>query len=256
MKTGVVYQEGMQTEPVRVSAVVRILKTIAMVLSWVGSLMILVAVAGLVFVYIPLGVAEVRYGFSKTQMAKLVRGVELRVWEQRQEGVESKKKLEGQSIVEKRPDWPVPDNDYSIYIPKIFAISRVIANVNADDSIAYLKALKLGVAEAAGMSHPGNMGTTYLFAHSVGSRWDFARYNAVFYLLDKLGMEDKVEVVYKGKLYKYEVVEKEVVAATDTKYLVPQALSEKLVMQTCYPPGTTWKRLIVVARRVEINEAK
>jgi len=59
-----------------------------------------------------------------------------------------------------------------------------------------------------------------------------------------------VELVYQGRLYKYEVAEKEVVSATDTKYLVPQTVSEKLIMQTCYPPGTTWKRLVVVAKRI------
>ncbi|OGD09552.1 hypothetical protein A2397_03990 [Candidatus Amesbacteria bacterium RIFOXYB1_FULL_44_23] len=250
MKTGVVYQDGTQKDPVRVSVLVRILKTMALALSAVGSLMILVSLTGLVFVYIPLGVAEVRYGFSKTQLARLTREMTFNEWEKQEKEKESVKKLKGQLITEIRPEWPVPDSGYSIYIPKIFALSKVIGNVNADKPQEYLKALKLGVAEAAGLGHPGEVGTTYLFAHSVGSRWDFARYNAVFYLLDKLVTGDAVELVYQGRLYKYEVAEKEVVSATDTKYLVPQTVSEKLIMQTCYPPGTTWKRLVVVAKRI------
>jgi LPXTG-site transpeptidase (sortase) family protein len=147
-------------------------------------------------------------------------------------------------------DWAVPDTNYSIYIPRIYAISRVSPNVDAGDPKVYLPALKTGVAEALGLSHPGQAGTTYLFAHSVGTRWDFARYNAVFYLLEKLEIGDRVEIVYDGKLYKYEIAEREILAASDTRYLVPQIISEKLVLATCYPPGTTWKRLVVVAKRI------
>ena len=79
---------------------------------------------------------------------------------------------------------------------------------------------------------------------------DIARYNAVFYLLHKLVAGDKIEVVYQGRLYKYEVTGREILAATDVKYLVPQSQEEKLVLATCYPPGTTWKRLVVIAKRV------
>ena len=84
MKTGVVYQDGTQKDPVRVSVLVRILKTMALALSAVGSLMILVSLTGLVFVYIPLGVAEVRYGFSKTQLARLTREMTFNEWEKQE----------------------------------------------------------------------------------------------------------------------------------------------------------------------------
>jgi sortase A len=81
---------------------------------------------------------------------------------------------------------------------------------------------------------------------------DFARYNAVFYLLDKLTIGDEIQSVYKNELYKYQMVQREILLPNDTKYLVPQNLAEKLVLQTCYPPGTTWKRLIVIAKRIYI----
>jgi LPXTG-site transpeptidase (sortase) family protein len=155
----------------------------------------------------------------------------------------------GKTIVKEKPKWKVPDENYSVYIPKILAKSRVIPNVDPGDKSEYQWALKLGVAEAAGLSHPGQLGTTYLFAHSVGTRLDFARYNAVFYLLHKLEIGDEVEIVYAGNLYKYQVDRKEVVNAADLKYFEPQKEQEKLVLQTCYPPGTAWKRLIIVAKR-------
>jgi LPXTG-site transpeptidase (sortase) family protein len=89
-----------------------------------------------------------------------------------------------------------------------------------------------------------------MFAHSTNSPINFARYNAVFYLLDKLAEGDRIEVVYQGKLYRYKTASREILAPDDVRYLVPQAMEEKLVLQTCYPPGTTWKRLVIVAKRI------
>lgn len=148
--------------------------------------------------------------------------------------------------------WIAPDENYSVYIPRILAKSRVIPNVDPGDREEYMWALKRGVAEAAGLSHPGEPGTTYLFAHSVGSRSDFARYNAIFYLLHRMEEGDGIEIVYKGGLYKYVVEKKEILEAADLKYLQNTKGGEKLVLQTCYPPGTSWKRLVLTARRVMV----
>jgi LPXTG-site transpeptidase (sortase) family protein len=149
-----------------------------------------------------------------------------------------------------KPNWQVPDQRFSLYIPKISAISRVIPKVNPFDRTEYLPALKKGVAHARGLAVPGETGTTYLFSHSVASRADYARYNAVFYLLHKLEPGDGVEIVYGGNWYKYQVMETKILGAKDVSLLKPQTDREILVLQTCYPPGTTWKRLWVIAERV------
>jgi LPXTG-site transpeptidase (sortase) family protein len=246
-----IYQEGLPISEVRISLMVAFLRTAAKVISWVGSTLIIVSVLGLVFVYIPLGMAEVRYAFSKTQLSKAIQNWQKQAWVQKLDENKTAVLPASKPAEENLPrDWAVPDINYSLYIPKINAISRVIPNVDAGDPKIYLPALKTGVAEALGLSHPGQAGTTYLFAHSVGTRWDFARYNAVFYLLEKLEIGDRVEIVYSNKLYRYEMAEREILAASDTKYLVPQTMAEKLVLATCYPPGTTWKRLVVVAKRI------
>jgi LPXTG-site transpeptidase (sortase) family protein len=83
----------------------------------------------------------------------------------------------------------------------------------------------------------------------VGSRVDYARYNAVFFLLYRLTSGDTVEVVYKNRLYQYRVERREILEASDLRYLTRQEGEEQLVLSTCYPPGTTWKRLAVVAKR-------
>ncbi|MBI2587198.1 sortase, partial [Candidatus Amesbacteria bacterium] len=110
-------------------------------------------------------------------------------------------------------------------------------------------ALKMGVAEAKGLAHPGQIGTTFLFAHSVASPLDYARYNAVFYLLDKLVVGDDIEVVYKNKLFKYQVTSVQRLASSDTRYLRPQGDEALLVLQTCWPAGTRVGRLVLTAKR-------
>lgn len=147
------------------------------------------------------------------------------------------------------PSWQAT-GDYMIYVPKIEAKAPVIAQVNAGDPKDYFNALKKGVAEAAGLSVPGRRGTTYLFAHSTDNPLNFSRYNAIFYLLDKLEVGDRIEVYFKGNYYHYAVDTKEILEASDLRYLSPQYQKEILILQTCYPPGTTKKRLVVIAKRI------
>jgi LPXTG-site transpeptidase (sortase) family protein len=242
MKSGLVYKSDEKIPEINFSRIVFILKAMALVLSKLGLGLMALAAVGLVVIYIPLISAEIHYDFNQSSTGKKLESVQQAVREEARV-IQPERKIE-------KPTWEVPDTAYSIYIPKIFALSKVIPDVDAGNATEYMAALKQGVAEAKGLVHPGQKGTTYLFAHSVGSRVDFARYNAVFYLLDKLDIGDQVEVVYQGRLYKYEVVDREIKAPNDTSYLTPQNAEEKLVLQTCYPPGTTWQRLMVVAHRI------
>ncbi len=140
------------------------------------------------------------------------------------------------------------DPEFSVVIPKIGANARVIANVDAGNYQGYIEALKLGVAHAEGTVYPGQVGNSFLFAHSVGNFWEVNRWNAVFYLLRELEPGDEVNVFYKGERYIYQVYEKRVVGPSDVSYLSARADFPKLTLQTCWPPGTTLQRLLVFAR--------
>jgi len=217
---------------ISVNKLIRTLRTIAWGLKKGGSVLIVAAMVGVGWIYTPLVTAEVNYQTGR---------IKFPIFDQ--------SKIFKEQKVLPRITWEVPDKEYSIYIPKISARSRVIEDVDVTNSAAYLTALKLGVAEAGGLAHPGQVGTTYLFAHSTDSPVNFARYNAVFYLLDKLVSGDRVEISYRSQLYKYAVRSVVVLSAQDTRYLVPQKEKEQLILQTCYPPGTSWKRLVVVLDR-------
>lgn len=185
-------------------------------LDLVGSILI---AAGLVFVFFtfaPVAKEEVKYQVHKT-------------------------------LPQTKPPLEPPNTDFSIVIPKIEAAAPIIANINPFDSSKYLPALQKGVAHAAGTSFPGQGGNVYLFAHSTDAFYNVGRYNAVFYLIGKLEKGDEVDVYYKGDNYAYEVTEKKVVDAKAIKYIGDFGGKDILTLQTCYPPGTTLKRLVVIA---------
>lgn len=140
--------------------------------------------------------------------------------------------------------------DFSIVIPKIEAKAKIVPNVHPGDKEEYTAALKQGVAHASASSFPGQKGTIYLFSHSTNTELNVERYNAVFYLLKELGQEDKIIIFYAGFKHSYQVTEKQIVAADDTGWLTQETNEERLVLQTCWPPGTSLKRLIVIAKPV------
>ena len=154
-------------------------------------------------------------------------------------------------LVQKK-DLTPKNTNFWIVVPKIDASAPVVADVDPSDKSAYLSALTKGVAHAAGTSFPGSPGNTYIFAHSTDSFYNVGRYNAVFYLLGKLAKGDTVEIYYKGEKILYIVREVKTVSADAVEYLgdLPAQSGlegNTLTLQTCYPPGTTLKRLIVIA---------
>ena len=142
------------------------------------------------------------------------------------------------------------DPNFSIVIPKIGANSRIIDNVDPSNEEVYLAALKKGVAHSEGTAYPGEGGHIFLFAHSTDYFWNVGTYNAVFYLLYKLEKNDEVDLFYKGQRYVYKVIGQEIVDPSQVEYLTRQTNREFLTMQTCWPLGTTLKRLLIFAVRV------
>lgn len=142
-----------------------------------------------------------------------------------------------------------PDTEFSIVIPRIGASQRIQANVDSTNKNEYLEVLKSAIAHAKGTAFPGFGGTTFLFAHSADNFWNIGRYNAVFYLLKDLEPGDDVYLFFRGKRYNYEVYDKRIAEAREVEHIDPAlGLGEKVILQTCWPPGTAWKRTLVFAR--------
>lgn len=150
------------------------------------------------------------------------------------------------------PQPSVDKSDFSIQIPRILANAKITADVSPFDKNEYLPILATNqVAQAKGSSYPGDgLGkTVYIFAHSTQQGIGVVRKNSVFYLLGELQKDDPIYIKYSGKVYTYKVYKQIVVNPTQIEYLTYQEYDkELLILQTCWPLGTDWKRLLVFAK--------
>ena len=143
------------------------------------------------------------------------------------------------------------NKDFSIIIPTIGVNASIIAGVNPVSQPGYNKALLEGVAHASTSYYPNENGTVHLFSHSTNYEWFVKDLNAVFYLLKNLKPDDLVVIFYLGNRYTYTIRESKVVSAKDVSYLTPQRNSRNLILQTCWPPGSSYQRLLFFADLIE-----
>lgn len=146
------------------------------------------------------------------------------------------------------PQEPI-DKEFGITVPKINANAKIIPNVDPFNSVEYQKALTKGVAHAKGSAFPGDGRNIFLFSHSSVNLVDALRYNSVFYLLSKLTKGDSIYVYYRSMRYTYTVADVRKVPADAINYLFRVPETETVTLMTCWPPGTSAQRLIVIAER-------
>jgi len=142
---------------------------------------------------------------------------------------------------------PLYDN-FHLLIPSLDINAPVIANVDGSDKKAYDKALEGGVAQLQGSSKPGEGSNIFIFGHSSFYWWSLGNYKKIFANLDKLKEGDEITLWYNKKEYKYEVTETKIVSPDEVDVLKPTE-KEQVSLMTCWPPNTTLKRLIVIAKR-------
>jgi sortase A len=140
------------------------------------------------------------------------------------------------------------NTDFAIVIPKIKLNATVIANVDPARPSQYQAALKVGVAHAKGKVFPGMEGMVYLFDHS--SLWPNAQAKPRFEAINELEYGDPVIVYYQGIKYVYKVTEKQILERSDTKFYYDSSPQKGILLQTCWPPGTSQKQLVVIGRPV------
>jgi sortase A len=142
----------------------------------------------------------------------------------------------------------VPVNtEFGIVIPKIGANSRVVANVDPYNSQLYQRALSQGVAHAAGTVLPGEIGNSFLFSHSSVDFFEARRFNSIFYLLNKLEIGDEIDIYLQDEKLVFLVTATGIHNPQEINFLKPGGSGQTLTLMTCWPPGTTFKRLIVTA---------
>lgn len=227
-----------------------------LILRTLGNFLILFTIFGLLFTFGPAIFFEVRYQVAQhfNIQYKIAQSVpqgptELGKIIQKEQLEKTQPSIFNAVLSGKREEILYPaDPAFSVVIPKIGANERIIANVDPDNESEYLKILQQNIAHAKGTAFPGVNGTTYLFAHSTDNFWNVGRYNAVFYLLNKMEIGDDVVLFLNGKRYNYTVSDTKIIDPSDTHFIASNlGQGERVILQTCWPPGTAWKRLLIFA---------
>lgn len=222
-----------------------------LILRTIGNFMVLFALVGIILTFGDALRQEVIYRFHLLQGTKFTITAASSSAEFAQKTEKRKESKGFGTLLAKEQTVSITpvDTDFSIVIPKINANARIIPNVDPGNYEEYMAALQAGVAHASGTVFPGMEGNMYLFAHSTDYFWNVGRYNAVFYLLKEVEAGDEIDIFYAGRRYVYSVSDKVIASPDDVSFLTDSVGGEpRVTLQTCWPPGTTIKRLIVTAK--------
>lgn len=156
------------------------------------------------------------------------------------------------TLLQEGPALPVApvNTDFSVVIPQIDVNTPVVPDVDPGNKAEYMAALNHGAAHAKGTVKPGQVGNSYIFAHSTANPLNIEKYAAVFTLLNKLNIGDRITTFYQGKRYDYQIDQKYTVDFNDVSPLIATFDRPVLTLQTCDPPGTEFHRLILVSHLV------
>lgn len=228
-----------------------------------GNFLIIGSVIALIITFWPILTAEIKYRFDGVLGVKfgISDGYKEPVTEIIPEGITPTPEVGFRTLLDDQTATTfstiVPKSTkFGVVVEKIGANSVIIPNVDPSNRNQYEKALKQGIAHAKGSVYPGQKGVSFLFSHSTQNAWDVPRYNAIFYLLRELTIGDRIITYFNDVRYDYVVDDKVVVEGNDTSYYNLDTQEPLLIMQTCDPPGTTWKRLLVIAKLVNPDGAK
>ncbi len=133
----------------------------------------------------------------------------------------------------------------SIKIP-VLSIDAPISWRVENTSASVANGLANGVIQLDGTSLPGEKGNIYITGHSSNYVWAKGKYNSIFAVIDKLLPGDLIYIKYNDTVYTYKTLDQKVVLATDLSVL-SQTEDSRLTLVTCWPVGTSYKRLVVTA---------
>lgn len=136
---------------------------------------------------------------------------------------------------------------FFIEIPRLKVYEKVHANVNPNDAKEYKTALEEGVAHAFGSAFPGQNKMIYIFGHSTDGAWNVEAFNAVFYQIKELQVGDQIILHFGEQKFFYEVQAQNIVSSEEVDFVNNLKDQPILLLQTCWPPGTSWQRLFVTA---------
>jgi LPXTG-site transpeptidase (sortase) family protein len=147
---------------------------------------------------------------------------------------------------------PLPDGA-TLVIDKIGVSAPIIFGVS-NDATKILSNLAYGVVHDTGTPKPGEGGVSVILGHSSAYLWYRGHYGSVFALLGKLEPGDRFYVRYNdGRVFTYSVRQSIIfipLQSDDRLTQVEQSKTNSLVLVSCWPVGTNYKRIAVQAELI------
>lgn len=170
--------------------------------------------------------------------------------------VSQSSQVAGASTAENRSNVFIDTNvNAELEIPSLNLTVPLIWSKDVD---GLLDDLQNGVVHYPGTAIPGEIGTSYISGHSSNYSWAKGDYNKVFAKLNDLKQYDSVSIKAtqiggKPVVFHYVVTAKDVFKPDDQKQFANIGKST-IALSTCWPIGTTSKRLVVFAQLSQIDK--
>ncbi len=136
----------------------------------------------------------------------------------------------------------------TLTISKLNISAPIIFNTGENITTIF-NSLTDGVVHYSKTPKPGEQGVSIILGHSSMYPWYKGNYGTVFALINKLNVGDTFSVRYNdGRIFTYSVKKSFVFNASDTSAITQNTdISNGIILVTCWPIGTNYKRLAVEA---------
>lgn len=151
---------------------------------------------------------------------------------------------------------PKPLSDKAtLVIDSIGVRAPIVFNVPDNNDLIYDN-LEKGVVHYSNTAKPGEPGAAIVLGHSSAYPWYKGDYGAVFALLSKLKVGDRFYVQYDdNRSFVYEMKQAIIFNPFENDQRltdIENATGSSIILISCYPVGTNYKRIAVQARLVQI----
>lgn len=132
---------------------------------------------------------------------------------------------------------------YSMSIPKLGLIDSYVSTVDNN--------LSEHLVQYGGTAVPPSRGTAVIFGHStLPQLYKKDDYDTIFAYAHTLEIGDDINLTVDSLKYNYKIYNITITSPLDTSFFEQNYDDNYLILVTCTPPGTTWKRLIIKAKLV------
>jgi LPXTG-site transpeptidase (sortase) family protein len=147
-------------------------------------------------------------------------------------------------------------NQATLVIDSIGVRAPIVFNVPDNNDLIYNN-LEKGVVHYSNTPKPGEIGAAVVLGHSSAYPWYKGNYGAVFALLNKLKIGDRFYVQYSdNRTFVFEMKQSIIFNPFDTNdqrlVALENAHTSSLILISCYPVGTNYKRIAVQADVVKM----